>query len=86
MLYTLCMNKRIVSCQKTVLKALSGRMDNFYLAGGTALSLFYFQHRLSVDLDFFTQNFIYIFYYIQYAVCLTAGNIKDFAFYAWSNS
>lgn len=43
--------------QERVLKALSGRIDEFYLAGGTALSLFYFQHRLSVDLDFFTQEF-----------------------------
>ena len=41
------------------MKALSGRVDEFYLAGGTALSLFYFRHRLSVDLDFFTQNFSY---------------------------
>lgn len=42
-----------------VLKALSGKIDRFYLAGGTALSLFYFQHRLSVDLDFFTPDFRY---------------------------
>jgi len=47
-----------VSHQKAVLKALSGRIDNFYLAGGTALSLYYFQHRLSVDLDFFTREFV----------------------------
>ena len=50
---------RIVKYQRMILKALSGRVDNFYLAGGTALSLFYFQHRLSVDLDFFTGNFDY---------------------------
>ena len=49
--------KRILRYQQTVLKALSGKIDNFYLAGGTALSLFYFQHRLSVDLDFFTSQF-----------------------------
>ncbi len=36
---------------------LAGKIDEFYLAGGTALSLFYFQHRLSVDLDFFTPDF-----------------------------
>ena len=53
------MNKRIAKYQKIVLKALSGRAGNFYLAGGTALSLFYFQHRLSVDLDFFSGDFIY---------------------------
>jgi len=51
--------KRIVKYQQGVLKALSGRIDDFYLAGGTALSLFYFQHRLSVDLDFFTHDFNY---------------------------
>jgi predicted nucleotidyltransferase component of viral defense system len=28
----------------------------FYFSGGTALSEFYLQHRLSEDLDFFTQN------------------------------
>lgn len=29
--------------------------ENFYLTGGTALSLFYLKHRKSNDLDFFTQ-------------------------------
>jgi len=53
------MDKKIAKHQKDVLKALSGRAGNFYLAGGTALSLFYFQHRLSVDLDFFARYFIY---------------------------
>ena len=28
--------------------------DNFFLTGGTALSVFYLHHRTSVDLDFFT--------------------------------
>jgi predicted nucleotidyltransferase component of viral defense system len=32
-------------------------MEGFYLAGGTALSLFYYRHRESYDLDFFTQDF-----------------------------
>ena len=40
-----------------VLKALTGKMDGYYLAGGTALSLFYFQHRESYDLDFFSKEF-----------------------------
>jgi len=40
-----------------VLKALENKMEDFSLGGGTALSLFYFQHRLSYDLDFFTQDF-----------------------------
>ena len=52
------MDKRIVSYQRKVLNALSGKIGSFYLAGGTALSLFYFQHRLSVDLDFFTREFV----------------------------
>lgn len=30
--------------------------DKFYLSGGTALAEFYLQHRLSEDLDFFTQE------------------------------
>jgi predicted nucleotidyltransferase component of viral defense system len=29
--------------------------DNFFLTGGTALSVFYLQHRYSEDLDFFTE-------------------------------
>ena len=49
--------QKVLKYQNSVLKALSGRIDDFYLAGGTALSLFYFQHRLSVDLDFFAATF-----------------------------
>ena len=30
--------------------------DNFYLSGGTALAEFYLNHRLSEDLDFFSEN------------------------------
>lgn len=30
--------------------------DDFFLSGGTALSAFYFQHRLSEDIDLFTLN------------------------------
>ena len=30
--------------------------DNFFLTGGTALSVFYLHHRVSEDLDFFTTN------------------------------
>ena len=50
---------KIIIYQREVLRALSGRVNEFYLAGGTALSLFYFRHRLSIDLDFFSQNFSY---------------------------
>ncbi|MFQ6091943.1 MAG: nucleotidyl transferase AbiEii/AbiGii toxin family protein [bacterium] len=35
---------------KTVLK------DTFLLTGGTALSAFYLQHRISEDVDFFTEE------------------------------
>lgn len=49
-------DKWIKDHQYAVLGALAGKIDDFYLAGGTALSLFYFQHRISVDLDFFSQK------------------------------
>jgi len=51
------MMKKIIQYQDKVLKLLSGKMKEFYLAGGTALSRVYFNHRFSLDLDFFTQNF-----------------------------
>ncbi len=47
----------IVNFQNKVLKLLSKKIDDFYLCGGTALSSYYFNHRESLDLDFFTQNF-----------------------------
>lgn len=50
--------EKIRHYQDAILKTLSGKIDEFYLAGGTALPLFYFQHRLSVDLDFFTVDFL----------------------------
>jgi predicted nucleotidyltransferase component of viral defense system len=59
MLYILSVRRKILAYQQAVLKKLAGKIDDFYLAGGTALSLFYFQHRLSVDLDFFTKDFEY---------------------------
>lgn len=51
------MNK-ITKFQKRVLEALAGKLEGFYLAGGTALSMFYFNHRDSYGLDFFSQKFI----------------------------
>lgn len=42
---------------KAVLPFLKDKTDDFYLAGGTALSMFYYQHRESFDLDFFTQEY-----------------------------
>src|SRR3989338_8508550 len=50
------MEKVLIERDK-VLKALVGKIDGLYLAGGTALSLFYFHHRESYDLDFFTKEF-----------------------------
>lgn len=45
--------------QKMILEEISkDKMlcDGFYLTGGTALAEFYLQHRLSEDLDFFSEN------------------------------
>jgi len=57
MLYILPVKTLFGNFQEKVLKALAGKIDDFYLAGGTALSLYYFHHRESVDLDFFTRKF-----------------------------
>ena len=43
------------SLPKAVLPFLKDKVDDFYLAGGTALSMFYYEHRESFDLDFFTK-------------------------------
>jgi len=43
--------------QDEVLQILPDKIDDFYLAGGTALACFYFNHRESVDLDFFTKDY-----------------------------
>lgn len=56
-MYTLGAMKKVLIERDRVLKALAGKLDGFYLAGGTALSLFYFHHRESYDLDFFTKEF-----------------------------
>lgn len=45
------------SLPKTVLPFLKDKINDFYLAGGTALSMFYYEHRESFDLDFFTKSF-----------------------------
>ena len=49
--------KNIIAERDRVLKALTGKLDGLYLAGGTALSSFYFHHRESYDLDLFTKEF-----------------------------
>ena len=42
---------------REILKSLAWKLEDFYMVGGTALSLFYFHHRFSFDIDFFTRNF-----------------------------
>jgi predicted nucleotidyltransferase component of viral defense system len=49
--------KPIFEYQDIVLQTLKDQAAPFYLAGGTALAKFYFQHRDSYDLDFFSQNY-----------------------------
>ena len=51
------MINKLVEYQDRVLKSLADKMEDFYLAGGTALSRVYFKHRISYDLDFFTKKF-----------------------------
>lgn len=48
---------QIFEYQDKVLEALKERAAPFYLAGGTTLAKFYFQHRDSYDLDFFSQEY-----------------------------
>ena len=48
---------KLLEYQDKVLKLLAGKMEDFYLAGGTALSRVYFKHRISYDFDFFTKKF-----------------------------
>jgi len=43
--------------QDDILRTLAGKVDNYCLGGGTALSKVYFHHRQSFDLDFFTLEF-----------------------------
>ncbi|MDO8574813.1 MAG: nucleotidyl transferase AbiEii/AbiGii toxin family protein [bacterium] len=49
--------EKIIKERDKALELLSGKLEGFYLAGGTALSTFYFHHRESFDLDFFTKDF-----------------------------
>jgi predicted nucleotidyltransferase component of viral defense system len=86
MLYILVMNKDIKSNQLHILQSLVDQIDDFYLVGGTALSLFYFDHRESEDLDFFTKSFAparvaqvvnYLKSQLQAAVELKADNLSE---------
>jgi predicted nucleotidyltransferase component of viral defense system len=51
-------NPILTDRQKALLEYFQGwaQSSKFYLTGGTALSAFYLQHRLSDDLDFFTEE------------------------------
>src|SRR5258705_13003191 len=49
----------LTSVQQKLLNLIFSNVDieeNFYLTGGTALSEYYLHHRLSEDLDFFTDS------------------------------
>jgi predicted nucleotidyltransferase component of viral defense system len=48
---------RIKNAQKELLKAFSGKAKDFALTGGTALELYYLNHRFSIDLDFFSPKY-----------------------------
>lgn len=50
------MDKTLKLLERT-LSILSGQIDGFYLAGGTPLSIYYFNHRESYDLDLFTADY-----------------------------
>lgn len=50
-------NRILTEKQKVLIDNLPDEiLDRFYLTGGTALSAFYIEHRLSKDLDFFTDT------------------------------
>ena len=46
--------KKVIPLQNEIFRALAPLEDSIYLTGGTALSRFYYEHRISEDLDFFT--------------------------------
>ena len=46
----------LTALKKDFLKAFFDRSQDFFLSGGSALGIFYLQHRRSYDLDFFTTD------------------------------
>jgi hypothetical protein len=56
-MYNLIAMENILKLRSQVLVILQNKLEGFFLAGGTALSLYYFEHRESDDLDFFTKDF-----------------------------
>lgn len=51
------MDRALRSFQLEVLDIFKGIKSSFALAGGTALEIYYLQHRFSLDLDFFSATF-----------------------------
>lgn len=51
------MNKRIRKEQLKILRVFAENAKNFALSGGTALELYYLNHRFSADLDFFSPSY-----------------------------
>lgn len=51
------MDKKVRNAQIKLLKVFAKSAKTFALAGGTALELYYLNHRFSRDLDFFSPNF-----------------------------
>lgn len=51
------MDKQIRQAQKRFLEVFAKNASLFALAGGTALELYYLNHRFSVDLDFFSPRY-----------------------------
>ncbi len=51
------MDIKIRAAQKKILEVFADKTEGFALSGGTALELYYFQHRFSADLDFFSPGY-----------------------------
>jgi predicted nucleotidyltransferase component of viral defense system len=51
------MKKKIRELQKKILDVFVKNTKNFALSGGTALELYYLNHRFSADLDFFSPQY-----------------------------
>ncbi len=49
-------SKALTPLKHDFLRSFFAETQTFYLTGGSALGIFYLQHRLSYDLDFFTQE------------------------------
>ena len=49
-------SRALTALKKDFLKAFFDRNQAFFLTGGSALGVFYLQHRLSYDLDFFSTD------------------------------